>query len=69
MEANFAKGKMITVLSIDGGGIRGIIPGTVLKFLEQKLQVNKQKPFIEVLVDRLTSFFRLTVRMRLFIDT
>ncbi|KAA0045880.1 patatin-like protein 2 [Cucumis melo var. makuwa] len=38
MEANFAKGKMITVLSIDGGGIRGIIPGTVLKFLEQKLQ-------------------------------
>ncbi|KAL0535890.1 hypothetical protein IC582_024819 [Cucumis melo] len=38
MEANFAKGKMITVLSIDGGGIRGIIPGTVLRFLEQKLQ-------------------------------
>ncbi|KAM7507065.1 hypothetical protein LguiA_017518 [Lonicera macranthoides] len=29
---------MVTVLSIDGGGIRGIIPGTVLAFLESKLQ-------------------------------
>ncbi|XP_022155483.1 patatin-like protein 2 isoform X1 [Momordica charantia] len=38
MEANFAKGKMITVLSIDGGGIRGIIPATMLTFLEAKLQ-------------------------------
>lgn len=33
------KGKMVTVLSVDGGGIRGIIPGTVLAFLESKLQV------------------------------
>ncbi|XP_075090454.1 patatin-like protein 2 [Nicotiana tabacum] len=32
------KGKMVTVLSIDGGGIRGIIPGTLLAFLETKLQ-------------------------------
>ncbi|KAK1278474.1 hypothetical protein QJS04_geneDACA020843 [Acorus gramineus] len=31
-------GKMVTVLSIDGGGIRGIIPGTSLAFLESKLQ-------------------------------
>ncbi|XP_022947275.1 patatin-like protein 2 isoform X1 [Cucurbita moschata] len=38
MEANFARGRMITVLSIDGGGIRGIIPATVLRFLESKLQ-------------------------------
>ncbi|OMO56727.1 Patatin/Phospholipase A2-related protein [Corchorus capsularis] len=30
--------KMVTVLSIDGGGIRGIIPGTLLAFLESKLQ-------------------------------
>ncbi|KAA8531729.1 hypothetical protein F0562_006554 [Nyssa sinensis] len=30
--------KMVTVLSIDGGGIRGIIPGVVLAFLESKLQ-------------------------------
>ncbi|XP_015067194.1 patatin-like protein 3 [Solanum pennellii] len=32
------KGKTVTVLSIDGGGIRGIIPGTLLAFLESKLQ-------------------------------
>ncbi|KAG2719866.1 hypothetical protein I3760_02G010900 [Carya illinoinensis] len=32
------KGKMVTVLSIDGGGIRGIIPGILLAFLESKLQ-------------------------------
>ncbi|KAL5558894.1 hypothetical protein UlMin_035105 [Ulmus minor] len=29
---------IITVLSIDGGGIRGIIPGTILAFLESELQ-------------------------------
>ncbi|XP_058228458.1 patatin-like protein 2 isoform X3 [Rhododendron vialii] len=32
------QGKMATVLSIDGGGVRGIIPGTILGFLESKLQ-------------------------------
>uniref|UniRef100_A0A0A0LQ23 PNPLA domain-containing protein n=1 Tax=Cucumis sativus TaxID=3659 RepID=A0A0A0LQ23_CUCSA len=37
--AKFEKGKKITILSIDGGGIRGIIPGTILAFLESKLQV------------------------------
>ncbi|EOY14531.1 Phospholipase A 2A, IIA,PLA2A [Theobroma cacao] len=31
-------GNLITVLSIDGGGIRGIIPGTILAFLESQLQ-------------------------------
>ncbi|XP_050205822.1 patatin-like protein 1 [Mercurialis annua] len=31
-------GERITVLSIDGGGIRGIIPATILTFLESKLQ-------------------------------
>ncbi|KAF5197441.1 Patatin-like protein [Thalictrum thalictroides] len=30
--------KMVTILSIDGGGVRGIIPGTILAFLESKLQ-------------------------------
>ncbi|EOX91376.1 PREDICTED: patatin-like protein 1 [Theobroma cacao] len=33
-----AYGQRITVLSIDGGGIRGIIPATILSFLELKLQ-------------------------------
>ncbi|GLT47004.1 hypothetical protein SLA2020_207270 [Shorea laevis] len=31
-------GNLITILSIDGGGIRGIIPGTILAFLEAQLQ-------------------------------
>ncbi|XP_062192944.1 patatin-like protein 2 isoform X3 [Phragmites australis] len=30
--------KLVTVLSIDGGGVRGIIPATILAFLEEKLQ-------------------------------
>ncbi|CAI9110133.1 OLC1v1010109C2 [Oldenlandia corymbosa var. corymbosa] len=34
----FTKGRLATVLSIDGGGVRGIIPGTILAFLESKLQ-------------------------------
>lgn len=40
MASVFEKGKMVTILSIDGGGIRGIIPGTILAFLEAKLQVH-----------------------------
>jgi hypothetical protein len=32
-------GNLITVLSIDGGGIRGLIPGTIINFLESELQV------------------------------
>ncbi|KAJ8625112.1 hypothetical protein MRB53_033642 [Persea americana] len=31
-------GDLITTLSIDGGGIRGIIPATILSFLESQLQ-------------------------------
>ncbi|XP_049392749.1 patatin-like protein 2 [Solanum stenotomum] len=31
-------GKLITILSIDGGGIRGIIPATILEYLESQLQ-------------------------------
>ncbi|XP_031480571.1 patatin-like protein 2 [Nymphaea colorata] len=33
-----AYGKLITILSIDGGGVRGIIPGAILRFLESELQ-------------------------------
>jgi len=32
-------GNLVTVLSIDGGGVRGIIPGIILAVLESKLQV------------------------------
>lgn len=32
-------GELVTVLSIDGGGIRGIIPGVILAKLESELQV------------------------------
>ncbi|XP_059639681.1 patatin-like protein 1 [Cornus florida] len=31
-------GNLITILSIDGGGIRGIIPGVILAYLESQLQ-------------------------------
>ncbi|XP_057975424.1 patatin-like protein 2 isoform X2 [Malania oleifera] len=31
-------GDLVTILSIDGGGIRGIIPGILLSFLESELQ-------------------------------
>ena len=30
--------KKITILSIDGGGIRGVIPGVILTYLEKRLQ-------------------------------
>nr|BAJ93392.1 predicted protein [Hordeum vulgare subsp. vulgare]BAJ94292.1 predicted protein [Hordeum vulgare subsp. vulgare] len=30
--------KLVTILSIDGGGVRGIIPATILAFLEKELQ-------------------------------
>ncbi|KAJ0985210.1 hypothetical protein J5N97_003566 [Dioscorea zingiberensis] len=29
---------MLSILSIDGGGVRGLVPGVVLEFLESKLQ-------------------------------
>ncbi|PIA34133.1 hypothetical protein AQUCO_03800006v1 [Aquilegia coerulea] len=33
-----AKGKLIRVLSIDGGGVKGLIPGVMLEYLESQLQ-------------------------------
>lgn len=35
-------GNLVTILSIDGGGIRGIIPAVVLDHFEKALQVNDQ---------------------------
>ncbi|KAL8151941.1 hypothetical protein V2J09_021749 [Rumex salicifolius] len=37
-------GNLITILSIDGGGIRGIIPGVILSFLESQLQMLDNDP-------------------------
>ncbi|XP_058786222.1 patatin-like protein 2 isoform X3 [Vicia villosa] len=31
-------GNLVTILSIDGGGIRGLIPATILEYLESELQ-------------------------------
>ncbi|MED6219212.1 hypothetical protein PIB30_033826 [Stylosanthes scabra] len=36
--AHSSKGKLLTVLSIDGGGIKGLIPAVVLEFLEGELK-------------------------------
>lgn len=33
------RGRRVTILSIDGGGVRGVIPSTILEELEQNLQV------------------------------
>ncbi|XP_019176926.1 PREDICTED: patatin-like protein 1 [Ipomoea nil] len=38
MALNSNSGNCIAILSIDGGGIRGIIPATILAFLEAQLQ-------------------------------
>ncbi|XAR52773.1 Galactolipase [Bertholletia excelsa] len=37
-ERQDSKRRLITILSIDGGGIRGVIPATILRELEQELQ-------------------------------
>lgn len=34
-----SEGNIVTILSIDGGGVRGLIPAAILAFLESKLQV------------------------------
>ncbi len=39
-----AKKKKIRVLSIDGGGIRGIIPATILAYVEKELQKRTNNP-------------------------
>lgn len=35
--------KKVRILSIDGGGIRGILPGIVLNQIEEKLQKKKKR--------------------------
>ncbi|SNS15432.1 Patatin-like phospholipase/acyl hydrolase [Belliella buryatensis] len=36
--------KQVAILSIDGGGIRGVIPGTILQLIEEKIQEKTQNP-------------------------
>lgn len=38
------KNRKVRILSIDGGGIRGIIPATVLNYMEQQLQEKSDNP-------------------------
>ena len=40
-QENSAKRKLIKILSLDGGGIRGIIPALILQDIEQKLKRKK----------------------------
>lgn len=36
--------KKVRILSIDGGGIRGIIPATIIQYIEKQLQVKTDNP-------------------------
>ena len=36
--------KKIRILSLDGGGIRGILPGTILTYIEEQLQKKTKNP-------------------------
>jgi len=46
-------GQRVTVLTIDGGGIRGLIPATIIACLEAKLQVHT----IYIISSKAQSFF------------
>ncbi|KAG5589006.1 hypothetical protein H5410_039520 [Solanum commersonii] len=39
-------GEMVTILSVDGGGIRGIILATILAFLEDQLQLSTYRNYV-----------------------
>lgn len=43
-------GRVVTILSIDGGGIRGIIPATILARLESYLQVQIIEDYVLVCI-------------------
>ena len=45
---------MVKILSIDGGGIRGILPGVMLSYIEEQLQLRSGDP-----TKRLVDYFDL----------
>lgn len=54
-------GKRITILSVDGGGVRGLIPATILAELEGKLQVLTRNILTPTIVsyDHVQNVYRL----------
>nr|VDC73677.1 unnamed protein product [Brassica rapa] len=40
-----SRGSLVTILSLDGGGVRGIMVGVILAYLEEQLQFNYKIPF------------------------
>lgn len=40
--------KKVKILSIDGGGIRGIMPGTILTYIEDQLQKKTGEPNVKI---------------------
>ena len=60
--------KKIRILSIDGGGIRGILPGTILTYLEDELKKKTNNPHASI--QNISTFLPARVRvefLRLFI--
>lgn len=57
------RGRRVTILSIDGGGVRGIIPATILEHLEAYLQVRSDLklhtfPAFDDFVNSVCKFYR-----------
>jgi patatin-like phospholipase/acyl hydrolase len=49
VQSKGSTGKHLTILSIDGGGVRGVIPVIMLAELESKLQVCTKRILAEKL--------------------
>ncbi|ERN11243.1 hypothetical protein AMTR_s00024p00230520 [Amborella trichopoda] len=49
-------GNFITILSIDGGGVRGMIPAVILTALEEELQVHHDLSLASIIVSFLSLY-------------